>query len=232
MVTHYDVLGIHPDASHDVVRRAYRARAREVHPDHVGSDSGAGAAMARLNEAWAVLSDPARRAHYDHVVAPSLRPEAPAGATVPRPVTRREQWYAGVREQVRRLGHEAARSSSQALSLKRRGLPRARYEATIPDILGHLQADTEERIRHARAQGVAPLDLGLSVALLGVRSYATELGRSAQSDEPVPDLMVRAEMCDRMFDTLAHGLRHEIVVDLGGNPHLTRWLRTLRSTAS
>ncbi|MEO1061554.1 MAG: J domain-containing protein [Actinomycetota bacterium] len=231
MVTHYDVLGIEPDASHDVVRRAYRSLARQVHPDHVGSDTGAGAAMARLNEAWAVLSDPDRRAHYDTIVVPAQRHVPPTAVAPSRPVTRREQWYAGVREQVRRLGHEAARSSSQALSMTRRGLPRARYEAVIPDILAHLQLDTEERIRDARSRGVAPLDLGLSVALLGVRSYATELGRSAQSDDPVTDLVVRAEMCDRMWDTLAHGLRHEIVVDLGGNPHLARWLRTLRSPA-
>ncbi|MEM9710703.1 MAG: J domain-containing protein [Actinomycetota bacterium] len=233
MVTHYDVLGIGPDASHDVVRRAYRALAREVHPDHhEGDDAGAGAAMARLNEAWAVLSDPERRAHYDALVAPTLRPDPAAGRPSPRPVTRKEQWYAGVREQVRHLGHEAARSASLALSMKRRGLPRRRYEATIPDILLHLQADTEERVRRARAFGVAPLDLGLSVSLLGVRSYATELGRAAERGDDLPDLHVRAEMCDRMWDTLAHELRHEVVVELGGNPHLARWLRARHPSAS
>lgn len=228
VATHYDVLGVPTDATTDVIRQAYRRLAREHHPDHAGHGVAASGAMARLNEAWTVLSDPSQRARYDTVVAPMQRPAPP---TPGRPVTRREQWYAGVREQIRRLGHEAARSSSQALALRRRGLPRARYDATIPDILQHLQLDTEDRLRTARALGVAPLDLGLTATLIGVRSYATLLGRAVQAGDVVPDLMVRAEMLDRMWDTLAHGLRHEIVSGLGGNPHLARWLRSLGTPA-
>ncbi|MEM9034030.1 MAG: J domain-containing protein [Actinomycetota bacterium] len=224
MATHYDVLGVPHDATPDVIRQAYRRLAREHHPDRRGTAVDPGAAMARLNEAWTVLSDPDSRARYDTLVVPTL----PSDVSQPpsRPVTRKDQWYAGVREQIRRLGHEAARSSSQALSLKRKGLPRSRYEATIPGILRHLQEDTEARLRHARSLGVAPLDLGLTSALIGVRSYATLLGRAAMVGEPVPDLMTTAEMLDRMWDTLAHGLRHEIVSELGGNPHLARWLRS------
>jgi hypothetical protein len=67
--THYDVLGVAASATHEEIRRAYRARARTEHPDAAGGtgspDDGAGVRMAAVNQAWFVLSDPGRRAIYD-----------------------------------------------------------------------------------------------------------------------------------------------------------------------
>lgn len=61
--THYERLGVKPSASVDDIRRAYRNLARAHHPDATGA--GTGVDMAAVNEAWRVLSDPARRAVYD-----------------------------------------------------------------------------------------------------------------------------------------------------------------------
>lgn len=63
--THYTVLGVQPSASADVIRRAYREAVRRTHPDVARSTSTTASDMARITEAWAVLSDPARRAAYD-----------------------------------------------------------------------------------------------------------------------------------------------------------------------
>lgn len=65
--THYDTLHIAPSASAAEIRDAYRRLAREHHPDHrVSSGSAAGSvSMPAINEAYRVLSDPARRAVYD-----------------------------------------------------------------------------------------------------------------------------------------------------------------------
>jgi molecular chaperone DnaJ len=63
--THYERLGVRPDASAAEIRRAYRAVARLEHPDTAGEGARAGADMAAVNEAWRVLSDPGRRAMYD-----------------------------------------------------------------------------------------------------------------------------------------------------------------------
>jgi molecular chaperone DnaJ len=65
--THYDVLGIDADAPLAAIRDAYRELARVHHPDRHGSAAGGAVAddMAAINEAYRVLSDPARRAVYD-----------------------------------------------------------------------------------------------------------------------------------------------------------------------
>jgi hypothetical protein len=82
-VTHYEVLGVSPDASEEDLRRAYLRLARRFHPDrHVGGDARAAAdaeaRMRRINAAWQVLGSATSRAEYDR----SLRPP---GAPVPGP---------------------------------------------------------------------------------------------------------------------------------------------------
>lgn len=57
----YDVLGVAPDATADEIKRAYRKRARESHPDTGGDEEE----FKRVTHAHQVLSDPDRRARYD-----------------------------------------------------------------------------------------------------------------------------------------------------------------------
>jgi curved DNA-binding protein CbpA len=79
-VTHYDVLGVAPTAPTSELRRAYVALARQHHPDRDGGDAEA---MRAINDAWATLRDPGRRASYDLALrvhtAPSPAPH-PGGA--------------------------------------------------------------------------------------------------------------------------------------------------------
>lgn len=60
-LTHYEVLGVAPDADLATIRAAYRRRARQTHPD-VGGDE---AEFASVSLAWWTLSSPERRALYD-----------------------------------------------------------------------------------------------------------------------------------------------------------------------
>ncbi len=73
-----------PDASAEEVRAAYRRLARTHHPDARG---GIGTPeMAAINEAWQVLSDPARRAVYDAGLRSGAGAAGAAGPRVaPRP---------------------------------------------------------------------------------------------------------------------------------------------------
>ncbi len=66
--SHYDVLGVRPDADSGTIRDAYRSNAAQYHPD-VNSAPNAQAMMAMLNAAWETLRDPARRAAYDRRLA-------------------------------------------------------------------------------------------------------------------------------------------------------------------
>jgi molecular chaperone DnaJ len=76
--THYDVLGVAPDADATALRTAYRERARMHHPDRASADSAA--EMAAINEAYRVLADPGRRAAYDRSLSIDVAtPERSAG---------------------------------------------------------------------------------------------------------------------------------------------------------
>jgi len=72
-MTHYDALGVEPDASDSDIRRAYLRLAREYHPDGHSTDRPAVREQAErrmrdVNAAWAELGDPERRAAYDRRV--------------------------------------------------------------------------------------------------------------------------------------------------------------------
>lgn len=78
-VDHYAVLGVAPTATVDEIRRAYREAARAAHPDAAAGRRSADpdadtARMARINAAWACLSDPARRREHDLSRADGGRP--------------------------------------------------------------------------------------------------------------------------------------------------------------
>ncbi len=75
--TLYDRLGVSPNASSDDVVAAYRASVRLYHPD-VSLEPDAEATMVRLNEAFAILRDPQRRADYDLTLRPTTAGSAAA----------------------------------------------------------------------------------------------------------------------------------------------------------
>lgn len=81
MADHYLILGVRPDADRAVIQAAYRALARQHHPDFGGDE----AMMAALNEAWAVLSDPGTRQAYDAARTRSRAPTGPTAGPPPRP---------------------------------------------------------------------------------------------------------------------------------------------------
>ncbi len=61
---YYDVLGIPRDASEADIKSAFRRLAREYHPD-VNKSEDAEEKFKEINEAFAVLSDPQKRAAFD-----------------------------------------------------------------------------------------------------------------------------------------------------------------------
>ena len=66
---HYDTLKVSRDAPVEVIQGAYRSLARKYHPDVAGGSPEGEARMKAINEAYEVLSDPAKRAAYDRWLA-------------------------------------------------------------------------------------------------------------------------------------------------------------------
>ncbi|MDP6862585.1 MAG: J domain-containing protein [Acidimicrobiales bacterium] len=217
----YEQLGVPISSTQESLQRAYRRLALVHHPDRKSGDS---LLMRQINDAWFVLSDPGRRAEYDRTLkhASFLRPKQPRFSSSQK-LSRKAAWFAGIRLQTLRLGGEAARSATQALS-NRHQLPRSTYEELAPPIIQTLGQDIEQRVQLSRKAGAAPLDLGLASALLGLNAYcAPFLRRSLEGGVSEEDVL-RAQLIDRMWDNLAHGINRDIEIKLGGNPRALRSL--------
>ncbi len=61
---YYGILGVKPDADNDEIRRAFRKKALQFHPDR-NKNPDAAERMGEVNEAYAVLSEPEKRRNYD-----------------------------------------------------------------------------------------------------------------------------------------------------------------------
>jgi curved DNA-binding protein CbpA len=67
MSYYYEILGISRTASEDEIKKAYRLKAKAVHPDISNSDSEE--EFKRVNEAYSILGNPSARTLYDQGVS-------------------------------------------------------------------------------------------------------------------------------------------------------------------
>lgn len=62
---YYEVLGVDKNADEETIKKAYRVLAKKYHPDMNPGDKNAEAKFKEASEAYAVLSDPQKKAQYD-----------------------------------------------------------------------------------------------------------------------------------------------------------------------
>ncbi len=66
---YYKILGVDRKASEEDIRKAYRKLAKQYHPDYNPNNKQAEERFKEINEAYEVLSDAKKRAHYDRLGA-------------------------------------------------------------------------------------------------------------------------------------------------------------------
>ncbi|MBR2869615.1 MAG: molecular chaperone DnaJ [Clostridia bacterium] len=76
---YYEVLGVSKNATEDELKKAYRKKAKEYHPDLNPGDAQAEAKFKEANEAYEVLSDSQKRARYDQFGHAGVDPNYGAG---------------------------------------------------------------------------------------------------------------------------------------------------------
>ncbi len=73
---YYEVLGLSKGAGEADIKKAYRSMAKKYHPDMNPGDAEAEAKFKEVNEAYAVLSDPDKKAKYDQFGHAAFDPAA------------------------------------------------------------------------------------------------------------------------------------------------------------
>ena len=62
---YYDVLGVPKGSEKEAIKKAYRTKAKELHPDRNSDNPNAEAQFKEVNEAYEVLKDAEKKAAYD-----------------------------------------------------------------------------------------------------------------------------------------------------------------------
>jgi hypothetical protein len=83
MRTYYDVLGVAADTPDVVIKAAFRALAKEYHPDRAHADSGDTDRFIEIQTAYSVLSKPDARSKYDAELEEAFVAFAPPPAGMP-----------------------------------------------------------------------------------------------------------------------------------------------------
>lgn len=127
MSDYYARLGVSSAASPEEIKRAWRERAFQLHPDRNPGDDGA--AFRSVSEAYEVLSDPDRRADYDRSrIASPPNERRPEGASSPSwsgwdPMAHVRAQAAALQQEAF-LRHQRAQQEAHLRELRRRA-----YEA-------------------------------------------------------------------------------------------------------
>jgi curved DNA-binding protein CbpA len=198
---YYRILQVQPSAEHETIHAAYKRLSRKYHPD-MNKSPDATRQMQDINEAYAVLSDPQKRAEYDR-----RKRHSSLGTEAERHVRERQQKLAMLYErgiqllsQNRWAGALAVFDELLALDPAYRDAParrqaarRALEERQRADKLAQLYREAMEHFRAERWQ----------VAI----DEFKEIQRLDPGDRNIPHLLRKAEQQNRLAILYEQGLQ-------------------------
>jgi hypothetical protein len=153
----YAVLGVPERATHAELRRAYRRKLRETHPDTGGKATD----FDRVQRAWLQVGTPEARAAYDS--GASRRESEPTRTWAPAAPSRRPDTS---RPQARTHGHPGGWYREQYLGLLEEWVGRG---AAIPNPYDPaLVRSAPREIRHLLADAIAEEETAVVLASLGI----------------------------------------------------------------
>jgi DnaJ domain len=152
----YETLGVSTTASHDELRRAYRRKLRETHPD----TGGAARHFHAVQHAWELIGTPEARAAYDRGGRSGRAEDSRTWAPAPPPKR------ADSRPQARAYGHPGGWFRERYLDLLHEWAGRG---VEVPDPYDPaLLRSAPREIRHLLAAAVAEEDTARALSTLGI----------------------------------------------------------------
>lgn len=81
---YYELLGVHPGASAEEIKRAFFTKSKELHPDRDPGNPALHSRFVELNEAYRVLSREESRRNYDHQLHSASPPKSSGSTAEPK----------------------------------------------------------------------------------------------------------------------------------------------------
>jgi tetratricopeptide (TPR) repeat protein len=188
-VTHYDTLGVKPDASESEIRAAFRELTRKYHPDRFAGDeqNRAEERFQAITEAFNVLNRPESRENYDKGLSMAIGSPSTSGGTDPKEFARRlaakgaEELRAGqLAEAIEHLKMATDHDDDNSRAHYFYGLALGRARGKERDALRHLERAAALEPNNA----VFKAEAGVLCLAVGMTSRAARFAQEATELDP------------------------------------------------
>ena len=144
---YYDVLGVDSNASQDEIKKAYRKKAMEYHPDRNPDDPEAEQKFKQASEAYDILSDPETRQRYDRYGHAGLGQDGGRGGRGFHDI-----------EDIFSAFDDIFGGRGRGRSRRQRGRPGSDLRVTLPLTLEEIAEGTEKNIKVRKFIGCETCD--------------------------------------------------------------------------